>query len=156
MDALTPEDENPQAPPTTQPLQAQPTTQPIQAQPTTQPLQAPQAGYAAPIIPASAPVNTNGPLPVVTNQQTPLLQTTLLINPDLFKLDPVVVQCPFCNTMVTTNVETSWNCLVCCWCWFFLILYIIVQVVRGKSLLCNDAKHNCPHCGRTIAQYSAC
>ena len=153
MDSLVPENENPQQPPTAQPpqpLQAPQASQVPQASPV------PQAGYAAPIIPDSVPVNTNQPLPVVTNQQTPLLQTTLLINPDLFKLDPVSVQCPFCNTMVTTNVETSWNCLVCCWCWCFFVLYLIVQLVRGKSLLCNDAKHICPHCGKTIAQYSAC
>ena len=97
------------------------------------------------------------PTPVVINQTTPLVVNTVVFSPDMFKLSPVNITCPFCRQMVTTRVQTSCSCCACCFCLFTTFLcYCIVQCIRGKNLICQNAVHSCPNCKQVIGRYEAC
>ena len=78
------------------------------------------------------------------------------INNNIFKLDPVYLNCPFCRQNITTTVETSFSCLACCICMFTgLTLYLCIQLCRGKDICCQDAIHICPCCGKQLGYYKA-
>ena len=94
--------------------------------------------------------------PIVVNQTGPMAVTPIVVPPNFFKLSSVVVQCPYCHQPVNTVVQTSFNCGTCCFAYLALWIYVIVQLVRGKDLLCCDAQHVCPLCGAVIGSYNAC
>ena len=87
--------------------------------------------------------------PIIVNQYIP-------VQPIPFKTEPINMVCPFCKSNITTNVETEFNCLNCCFCCWNFVLWIIVQLVREKELNCTDATHKCPNCGQIIGKYNAC
>ena len=92
--------------------------------------------------------------PIIVNQQTPVI--TYSIDPEVFKTKPIVIQCPFCRTVVNTNVKKSANILSCILCCLSGILfYSIIQYCRNKNLVCCDAVHTCPKCGQKIGEYSS-
>ena len=73
-----------------------------------------------------------------------------------FRLEPTVINCPFCQQNVTTNVERSFSCCACCIFMFTgLILFICIQVIRGKDILCQNAVHYCPYCKNKVGIYNA-
>ena len=91
--------------------------------------------------------------PPVVNQQQPVV---VYQQPLILKTSPASIVCPHCNNQITTVVETNCNCLNCCFCWFFCCIWLIVELVNGKDLNCQDATHKCPSCGCVIGSYSAC
>ena len=117
-----------------------------------QPVMAPmpnQYGQPATAPPGSVPM----PNAIVINQQSP----AVMINPEVFKLNPVTINCPSCGKTITTVVTQNFSCLACLLCCCTsLICYLIIQTCRGKDLCCQDADHTCPYCGRLIASYKAC
>ena len=110
-------------------------------------------GYAPPIVNKRPMGNNNS---VLKNQTSPLMNT-VAIDPKIFKLNPVTLQCPFCHRTVTTDVETSCSCRAFCFWWFTgWFPYFCIQCCRGKGLRCEDAVHYCPCCDGQIGTYSAC
>ena len=111
--------------------------------------------YAAPIANRRRPMESTNSL--IINQTSPSVITTVVINPDYFKLNPITIQCPFCHRMITTDVKTSWSCLaLCLWGFTGWIPYFCIQCCRGKELCCQNAVHYCPCCNNQIGKYSAC
>ena len=93
------------------------------------------------------------PSSIVLNQQEP----SVFIPPNMFKLQPVSLNCNFCNKPITTTVTQEFNCCACLLCWCTgLLCYVCIQCIRGKDLCCYDATHRCPYCNNTIAIYQAC
>ena len=115
-----------------------------------------QPGYGPPIQPAVQPAyippGGQAPIqnqPIVVNQAIPVI-------PMKFKSQPQAITCPYCKNSVTTVTTTYFNCLNCCFCWFFCPIWCIVQLVTEKELNCTDATHRCPQCNQIVGQYSAC
>ena len=74
-----------------------------------------------------------------------------------FETSPIVIICPFCHQTVTTTTECEFSCGSCCLCLFGgLLLYVCIQLCRGKSLLCENVTHKCPNCGRVVGVYNSC
>ena len=114
------------------------------------PQQQPQ--YGQPLATAVAP---GGMMPntIVINQQNP----NAMMNPMMFKTNPIAMNCGFCNKTITTTVIKKCNCCACCLCWFTgVCIYLCVQACRGKDLCCYDATHTCPNCGNVVGTYIAC
>jgi len=108
-----------------------------------------QYGQPATAPPGSVPM----PNAIVINQQSP----GMMLNPDMFKLNPVNINCPSCGKIITTVVTQNFSCLACLLCCCTgLVCYLLIQVCRGKDICCQDADHTCPYCGRLIASYKAC
>ena len=92
--------------------------------------------------------------PIIVNQQIPVVSS--LIDPEIFKTTSVVIQCPFCQNVINTNVKKSFNCLSCALCFFSGILFFaLIQYCRSKSVACCDAVHICPRCGQKVGEYSS-
>ena len=114
--------------------------------------------YAQPLVPQNqlpnyVPPSQTGNQPVVVNQAQPQV---IQVVPN-FGTTPVSITCQFCQTPVTTVVETQCNCLsVCLCCLTSLVFYICVQCCRGKELGCSDAIHKCPRCGQILGTYTSC
>ena len=90
---------------------------------------------------------------IVVNQISPVLASGGGLNsPNSF-----FTICQFCNHQVMTITKASFNCGTCliCFCTGWLI-YIIIQLSRGKDLFCRDVEHKCPNCGRVIGIYRSC
>ena len=93
---------------------------------------------------------------VVVNQQSPVAVVSVL-DPRLFKSSSIVIQCPFCQNVISTEVQTSCSCCACCLCcWTGFIIYAIIQCCRGKDICCRDAVHTCPTCKKVVGNYVAC
>ena len=107
-----------------------------------------------PITPIAQPY-PNQPMyqPPIANQQQPIVVYQQPLN---LKTSPANVVCPYCRNQVVTLVETNFNCLNCLFCCWFVELWLIIELVRGKDLNCTDAVHKCPSCGQVIGNYSAC
>ena len=98
------------------------------------------------------PVTYNS-VPVASNQVVAINQQ---LDPNQFKLSPIVVKCPYCFQTTTTTVETSCSCCACCVCFMTgFVLYLCIQSCRGKEYCCQDAVHRCPNCGKDIGFYKA-
>ena len=111
------------------------------------------AGYGAtPVVQA----NTSDTQVIVNTQQLPVIVVGTAVNPDMLKSSPVVLQCPFCQNMVTTNIVESWSCPACCLCCWTNCIYICIQSCRDKDLCCYDVTHSCPKCGSQLGTYKAC
>ena len=70
---------------------------------------------------------------------------------------PFSTVCPSCKSQITTTSVQTFNCgtcLLCCWTGY--ILFICIQLCRGKDICCYDAVHRCPACGQTVAVYNSC
>ena len=105
--------------------------------------------YAQPII--QGQINQTQ---IIVNQSNPVI--TCLIDPEIFKTTPIIIQCPFCQNVISTNVKKSINCLSGVVCFFTGILFfILIQLCRKKSITCVDAVHICPKCGQKIGEYSS-
>lgn len=75
----------------------------------------------------------------------------------IFKSSSVMATCPSCKTSANTTVTTKANILnVLVYCFADPLLWLIIQLVRGKDINCCDATHTCAGCGSLIANYSAC
>ena len=105
--------------------------------------------YGQPVV-AAQPMAPNT---VVINQQGP----GVMLHPDLFKTTPVSITCPSCQKTITTTVTQNFNCLACLLCWCTgLLLFVCIQVCRGKDLCCYDATHTCPYCQAVVGTYTPC
>ena len=110
----------------------------------------PVQNMAQPIIIAQPPEYV---VPVTNNQ---IAVASVIYDNKMFKLNPVLIQCPFCRKNVTTTVEPSFSCCACCVCMFTgLLIFICIQLIRGKEICCQDATHYCPNCNNKIAVYKA-
>ena len=113
------------------------------------PQQQPQ--YGQPV--ASAVPSGGMPNTIIINQQNP----NTMMNPMMFKTNPIAINCGFCNKTITTTVIKKCNCCACCLCWFTgVCIYLCVQACRNKDLCCYDATHTCPNCGNVVGTYIAC
>ena len=97
---------------------------------------------------------------IVVAQPQHLLQGGIVINQNqplfaqqIFLVNPVNMICPFCKQQINTLVETHFNCGACCICCLLGVFYFLMQAVRGKDLMCNDATHRCPNCNNVVGQY---
>ena len=107
--------------------------------------------YGQPI--AVPPGPPQMPNTIVINQQSP----AMMIHPNMFKTTPVSLNCTFCKKPITTTVTQTFNCCACCLCWCTgLLLYVCIQLCRGKDICCYDARHTCPYCGNVVGTYTAC
>ena len=110
----------------------------------------PVQNMAPPIIIAQSPEYV---VPVTNNQ---IAVASVIYDNNIFKLNPVLIQCPYCRKNVTTTVEPSFSCCACCVCMFTgLLIFICIQLIRGKEICCQDATHYCPNCNNKIAVYKA-
>ena len=110
----------------------------------------PVQNMAQPIIIAQPPEYV---VPVTNNQ---IAVASVIYDNKMFKLNPVLIQCPFCRKNVTTTVEPSFSCCACCVCMFTgLLIFICIQLIRGKEICCQDATHYCPNCNNKIGFYKA-
>ena len=110
----------------------------------------PVQNMAQPIIIAQPPEYV---VPVTNNQ---IAVASVIYENNMFKLNPVLIQCPYCRKNVTTTVEPSFSCCACCVCMFTgLLIFICIQLIRGKEICCQDATHYCPNCNNKIAVYKA-
>ena len=74
-----------------------------------------------------------------------------------FHLIPQIFICPFCKIYINTAVNKSVSCCnVLCFVCTSPVLWAAFQLVRGKDLVCLDAKHRCPNCGANVGTYTAC
>ena len=97
---------------------------------------------------------------IIVAQPQPLLQGGIVINQNqpifpqqMFLVNPVNIICPFCKQQISTTVETQFSCAACCICCLLGVFYFLMQAVRGKDLMCNDATHRCPNCNNVVGQY---
>ena len=86
------------------------------------------------------------------------------------------INCPYCNTHIQSNVDSSCNCFTC---FILLIMIIIFPLICVLSIYkagrgshrscfcyssedddtcncCNDVKHVCPKCGKVIGESDSC
>ena len=99
-----------------------------------------------------------GPYPdVMMNQPIPVIAVqTAIINPLMFRTEPVAIQCPFCFNYITTKVETTCSLGACCLCCFTgFLVFACIQLCNNKNVCCCDATHFCPICGKQLGFYSA-
>ena len=91
-------------------------------------------------------------IPVASNQ----IYAAPMYNSDIFMLDPVLINCPFCHQNVTTTVEPTFSCCACCICLCTgLLIFILIQLCRNKNICCQDAVHYCPNCNNKVGFYKA-
>lgn len=137
-------------------------------------------------IPAESPLSQSKINKIIygNNYGNPAIQNELDINqgiPDDNMIDNVGfaamdINCPYCNTHIQSNVDSSCNCFTC----FILIIMIIIfplicilsiyKAGRGSHRscfcyssedddtcnCCNDVKHVCPKCGKVIGESDSC
>ena len=145
--------------PNTLPPPATPVITPPVYEPPSTPLMSNQ--YAQPIVAPPMPVQpvvspAMGQMPpnqLVVNQVNPVV----VLPPDIFKSTPVNITCPFCNRNITTQIRETFNCATCCLCLCTSpLLYVCIQLVRGKDLCCYDVDHSCPYCSNRLGSYTSC
>ena len=105
--------------------------------------------YQTPIVP---PVYTQyiRAEPIITNQ-------VVITPPTKFSTKQMAMLCPFCKNYINTKVSKSISILnCCCCCCTSPIIWAGFQYIRGKDLICCNAKHTCPRCGATLGRYDAC
>ena len=135
--------------PVTQPIpltQTIPVTQPIsQAQPfpMTQPM-----SMAQPMC-AQQGIALTQSQPIVVNQYVPYIAHK-------FKSSSLQMVCPFCHNNINTIVDVQFNCVNCCFCCCFFVLWLIVMLAQEKDLNCSNATHKCPSCGKVLGSYQSC
>ena len=106
---------------------------------------------AEPIIIAQPIQSSQYVVPIANNQVT-----AVNLYDKKFRLEPRVINCPFCLQNVTTNVETSFSCCALCIFMFTgLLIFMCIQLIRGKDILCQNATHYCPNCKNTVGIYKA-
>ena len=65
--------------------------------------------------------------------------------------------CQHCKEKVMTKSVTKFNCGTCLFCCCTgIIIYFVIQLIRGKDICCYDAIHKCPNCKQIIAEYESC
>ena len=91
---------------------------------------------------------------MIVNQQIPVVSS--LIDPEVFKTTSIVIECPFCRNVISTNVKKSFNCFTCVLCFFSgIFFFALIQYCRSKNIACSDAVHTCPRCGQKVGEYSS-
>ena len=149
----------PQGPPVAQPVAepiAQPVAQPMYEPPSSttplMPIQPPQYGQPISTVQVQPPVVSVQP-PIVVNQQNPVV----VLPPQMFKSTSMVMVCPFCNRNISTSIKETFNMATCCLCLCTSpLLYICIQLCRGKDLCCYDVDHSCPYCNNRLGSYTSC
>ena len=97
-------------------------------------------------------VNNNN---VVVNQSspTPYVRTNFYVN----RSSAFSTTCQHCQKKVMTRSIQTFNWCTCIFCCCTgIIIYFIIQIIRGKDICCYDAEHRCPNCKQTIAEYESC
>ena len=108
------------------------------------------------------PVPVNNPIPYQNQNEQPIIVNQVIpqiVHVVAFKFgtSPVSITCQFCRVPITTIVHKSFNFCSCLLCYCTgLLVWICVQLLRGKELNCCDAQHTCPNCGQILGIYSAC
>ena len=65
--------------------------------------------------------------------------------------------CQHCQQKVMTKSVQTFNCGTCLFCCCTgMIIYCVIQLIRGKDICCYDAVHKCPNCKQIIAEYESC
>ena len=107
-------------------------------------------------LPIKPVVNTyNQNASYISTQEIVRIETIPIIRKK-FEMDPIYITCERCGKNITTHTEKKFNCLACCCFIFFPALYCLVQLCKGKNLLCCDVHHSCPKCGKYLGGYEAC
>ena len=104
---------------------------------------APGQSYS-PIVTETTMISSNQPIAIIVNQ------------PIKFREKPVDIICRFCNSPIRTVTKETFNCLACCCCLIFGILYICIQACTDKNILCCNVTHKCPKCGKILGEYRSC
>ena len=90
---------------------------------------------------------------IVNNQVTPYVRT----NFEVSKSSSFYTTCQFCKKKIYTKTNQHFNSCTCFFCCCTgCLIYVIVQLIRGKDLCCYDATHKCPECKQIIAEYNSC
>ena len=104
----------------------------------------------------SSPLMQNS-IPAVAKNQTIANPSELENLQAALKSKTKFVYCPYCKNQAFTKTEI--NCsvpnILCC-AFTAAILWLPLQLCRGKDLSCNNAKHFCNRCNQTLADYKAC
>ena len=71
-------------------------------------------------------------------------------------LESKKMTCPFCEEVITTNVEKSTNMKALLTAIATLYIgFVMIQTCRGKAVGWEDCQHSCPKCNQTIGNYRA-
>ena len=90
---------------------------------------------------------------IVKNQVEPFVRRNLEVN----RSSAFSTTCQHCQQKVMTQSIQTFNkctCLFCCCTG--IVIYAVIQLIRGKDICCYDAEHRCPNCKETIALYDSC
>lgn len=94
----------------------------------------------------------NQPTRIVVNNQV-----GLGVPLNFFKTEPIMIFCPSCKKSGATNVKKSFSILnYCCYFWFGVLYWVLLQLIRDKGYNFQDAEHYCSHCGCLIVSYTSC
>ena len=104
---------------------------------------APGQSYSA-VVTETSMISSNHPIAIIVNQ------------PIKFRDRPVDIICRFCNRPIRTVTKDEFNCLACCCCLIFGILYICMQACTDKNICCCNVIHKCPKCGMVLGEYRSC
>ena len=96
----------------------------------------------------------NGPVvnqtPIIVNQTAPIIVES---SPVVFRKTPISMTCPYCGLSITTEIDSSFNCLIC-------LMYLnycsalCLQLFTNKEICgCCDVTHRCPNCRRVLGKY---
>ena len=100
--------------------------------------------YQGPVVTTDTSMISNGPI----NNAPIIIQE--------FRNNPISTYCMFCKSPITTRTEDRFNCLACCCCLLFGLLFICVQACADKNICCWDVIHRCPRCGRILGEFTSC
>ena len=102
-----------------------------------------------------SPTITNAPNITVnvTNDKPKRAKTFIPLD---LGLDPETITCPHCEETITTDTKKIMNmkALLIAIGTFYVGL-VLTQVIKGKSIGCEDCEHTCPLCKRKIGKYNA-
>ena len=90
---------------------------------------------------------------IIKNQVKPFVRTNLEVN----RMSSFYTTCQHCQQKVMTRSIQSFNSCTCVFCCCTgIVIYALIQIIRGKDICCCDAEHICPNCKETIAIYESC
>lgn len=110
------------------------------------------------ISPVNNPVNTFNPSVNVVNTMPNIEVKTkrTITRSQKFGIDPVPMNCPFCENPILTQVEKSTNMkAMCAAIGLCYVGFVCLQSCKKKAVGCDDFQHSCPKCGNIIGTYHA-
>ena len=107
--------------------------------------------------PQNDPVVNQTPGVIIANQTAPIIVES---SPVVFRKTPISMTCPYCGLSITTEIDSSLNCLIflmylygCC-CAFLWLFPLCLQLCTNKEICnCCDVTHRCPNCRRVLGKY---